>query len=154
LNSLLNQISVLIHWQAGEKDSSSNRSSNRKQSFALYAGVETIDRLRYFGQYARGYQPMVMIGVFLNSGIHVITKPIGAQIIHKFIEFCALPVLLDNYSCDSNMRLNCPFRQRTLRQSAFQRREQVDYGPPIGKVYIHSPEDLILYQLMYFGLSQ
>jgi hypothetical protein len=26
--------------------------------------------------------------------------------------------------------------------------------PPIGKVYIHSPEDLILYKLMYFGLSQ
>jgi len=41
-----------------------------------------------------------------------------------------------------------------LRQSAFQRREQVDYGPSIGKVYIHSPEDLILYKLMYFGLSQ
>jgi hypothetical protein len=41
-----------------------------------------------------------------------------------------------------------------LRQSAFQRRQQVNYGPPIGKVYIHSPEDLILYKLMYFGLSQ
>ena len=41
-----------------------------------------------------------------------------------------------------------------LRRSAFQRREQVDYGLPIGKVYIHSPEDLILYKLMYFGLSQ
>jgi hypothetical protein len=41
-----------------------------------------------------------------------------------------------------------------LRQSAFERREEVDYGPPIGKVYIHSPEDLILYKLMYFGLSQ
>lgn len=41
-----------------------------------------------------------------------------------------------------------------LRLSAFQRRQQVDYGPPIGKVYIHSPEDLILYKLIYFGLSQ
>jgi hypothetical protein len=41
-----------------------------------------------------------------------------------------------------------------LRHIAFQRRELVDYGPPIGKVYIHSPEDLILYKLMYFGLSQ
>jgi hypothetical protein len=41
-----------------------------------------------------------------------------------------------------------------LRQTAFQRREQVDYGPPIGKVYIHSLEDLILYKLMYFALSQ
>jgi len=41
-----------------------------------------------------------------------------------------------------------------LRESAFQRRELVEYGPPIGKVYIHSPEDLILYKLMYFGLNQ
>ena len=41
-----------------------------------------------------------------------------------------------------------------LRESAFQRREQVDYGPPLGKVYIHSPEDLILYKLICFGLSQ
>jgi hypothetical protein len=40
-----------------------------------------------------------------------------------------------------------------LRQSAFQRRIKVDYGPPIGKVYVHSPEDLILYKLMYLGLS-
>jgi len=41
-----------------------------------------------------------------------------------------------------------------LRQSAFRRRQRVDYGPPIGQVYIHSPEDLILYKLMYFGISQ
>jgi len=41
----------------------------------------------------------------------------------------------------------------TLRQSAFQRRVLVDYGPPIGRVYVHSPEDLILYKLMYLGLS-
>ena len=40
-----------------------------------------------------------------------------------------------------------------LRQSAFQRRVLVDYGPPIGNVYVHSPEDLILYKLMYLGLS-
>jgi hypothetical protein len=40
-----------------------------------------------------------------------------------------------------------------LRQSAFQRRVKVDYGPPIGKVYVHSAEDLILYKLMYLGLS-
>jgi len=41
-----------------------------------------------------------------------------------------------------------------LRQSAFRRRQRVDYGPPIGEVYIHSPEDLILYKLIYFGISQ
>jgi hypothetical protein len=41
-----------------------------------------------------------------------------------------------------------------LRLSAFQRRQHVDYGPPIGRVYVHSPEDLILYKLLYFSLSQ
>jgi hypothetical protein len=40
-----------------------------------------------------------------------------------------------------------------LRQSAFQRRTRVDYGPPIGRVYIHSPEDLILYKLIYLSIS-
>lgn len=40
-----------------------------------------------------------------------------------------------------------------LRQSAFQRRRRVDYGPPIGKVYVHSPEDLILYKLIFLGIS-
>jgi hypothetical protein len=41
-----------------------------------------------------------------------------------------------------------------LRLSAFQRRQRVDYGPPIGRVYVHSPEDLILYKLLYFSLRQ
>lgn len=40
-----------------------------------------------------------------------------------------------------------------LRRSAFQRRLLVDYGPPIGEVYVHSPEDLMLYKLIYLGLS-
>lgn len=48
-----------------------------------------------------------------------------------------------------------PVRQGDeLRLSAFQRRELVDYGSPIGQVYVHSPEDLILYKLIYFGPSQ
>jgi hypothetical protein len=41
-----------------------------------------------------------------------------------------------------------------LRLSAFQRRQRVDYGPPIGHVYVHSPEDLVLYKLLYFSISQ
>ncbi len=40
-----------------------------------------------------------------------------------------------------------------LRQSAFQRRMLIDFGSPIGEVYVHSPEDLILYKLIYLGLS-
>jgi len=40
-----------------------------------------------------------------------------------------------------------------LRQSAFRRRILIDYGPTIGKVYVHSAEDLILYKLMYLGIS-
>jgi len=41
-----------------------------------------------------------------------------------------------------------------LRRSAFQRRHQIDFGPPLGKVYIHSPEDLVIYKLLYFGMRQ
>ncbi|HLE52088.1 MAG TPA: hypothetical protein VI755_08490 [Anaerolineales bacterium] len=41
-----------------------------------------------------------------------------------------------------------------LRQSAFERRRLVDFGPPFGEVFIHSPEDLILYKLLYFSISQ
>jgi hypothetical protein len=41
-----------------------------------------------------------------------------------------------------------------LRQEAFRRREKIDFGPPIGKVFVHSPEDLILYKLLYFSLGR
>lgn len=41
-----------------------------------------------------------------------------------------------------------------LRISAFQRRQKVDLGMPIGEVYLHSPEDLIIYKLWYYSLSQ
>ncbi|MCY3709243.1 MAG: hypothetical protein OXG26_10125 [Caldilineaceae bacterium] len=40
-----------------------------------------------------------------------------------------------------------------LRASALQRRLLVDFGPGIGEAYVHSPEDLILYKLQYYGLS-
>jgi hypothetical protein len=41
-----------------------------------------------------------------------------------------------------------------LRHSAFKRRIKVDLGPQIGVIYLHSPEDLILYKLWYYTLSQ
>lgn len=41
-----------------------------------------------------------------------------------------------------------------FRKLAFQRRVQVDFGPGLGKVYVHSPEDLILYKMVYYSLSQ
>jgi hypothetical protein len=41
-----------------------------------------------------------------------------------------------------------------LRQSAFERRQEVDFGQPVGKVYVHSPEDLIVYKLIYFSISE
>jgi hypothetical protein len=41
-----------------------------------------------------------------------------------------------------------------LRREAFQRRLEVDFGPPIGKVYVHSPEDLIIYKLLFYSISQ
>jgi hypothetical protein len=41
-----------------------------------------------------------------------------------------------------------------LRTSAFERRRKVDLGEPLGEVYLHSPEDLIIYKLWYYALSQ
>jgi len=41
-----------------------------------------------------------------------------------------------------------------LRRTAFQRRVKVDFGTEIGEVYIHSPEDLIVYKMLYYSLSQ
>ena len=41
-----------------------------------------------------------------------------------------------------------------LRSSAFERRQKIDLGEPLGEVYLHSPEDLIIYKLWYYSLSQ
>ncbi len=41
-----------------------------------------------------------------------------------------------------------------LRASAFVRRQKIDLGEPLGEVYLHSPEDLIIYKLWYYSLSQ
>jgi hypothetical protein len=41
-----------------------------------------------------------------------------------------------------------------LRRSALARRHPAELGPPLGRVYVHAPEDLILYKLQYFSLSQ
>ena len=48
-----------------------------------------------------------------------------------------------------------PLRQGDeLRASAFKRRQKIDFGQPLGEVYLHSPEDLIIYKLWYYSLSQ
>jgi hypothetical protein len=39
------------------------------------------------------------------------------------------------------------------RETAFARRRLVDLGPPLGEVYVHAPEDLILNKLHYFNIS-
>jgi hypothetical protein len=41
-----------------------------------------------------------------------------------------------------------------LRTSALQRRQKIDMGEPFGELYLHSPEDLILYKLWYYSLGQ
>ncbi len=42
----------------------------------------------------------------------------------------------------------------TYREMALSRRRLVDLGPPLGEVYVHAPEDLILNKLRYFSISQ
>lgn len=41
-----------------------------------------------------------------------------------------------------------------FRKLAFQRRVKVDFGPVLGEVFVHAPEDLILYKMLYYSLSQ
>jgi len=40
------------------------------------------------------------------------------------------------------------------RAQALKCRLLVDLGPPLGEVWVHSPEDLILYKLRYFSISR
>lgn len=40
-----------------------------------------------------------------------------------------------------------------FREICLQRRQQVDLGPPVGEVYVHSAEDLILNKLKYYRTS-
>ena len=49
----------------------------------------------------------------------------------------------------------CPLREGDeLRTSALQRRQKIDMGEPFGELYLHSPEDLIIYKLCFYSLSQ
>jgi hypothetical protein len=42
----------------------------------------------------------------------------------------------------------------SLRATALGRRRKIDLGAPLGEVYLHSPEDLIIYKLWYFSINQ
>lgn len=41
-----------------------------------------------------------------------------------------------------------------FREINLKRRQLVDFGPPLGQAYVHSPEDLILNKLKYYAISQ
>jgi len=41
-----------------------------------------------------------------------------------------------------------------LRQATFRCKQEVDFGEPVGRVFVHSPEDLIIYKLIYFSISE
>jgi hypothetical protein len=41
-----------------------------------------------------------------------------------------------------------------FRNEAFRRRVLVDLGPGLGELYLHTPEDLIIYKLLYYSVSQ
>ncbi len=41
-----------------------------------------------------------------------------------------------------------------LRASSLARRRQVDFDPPLGRVYVHAPEDLILNKVQYYAISR
>ena len=41
-----------------------------------------------------------------------------------------------------------------FREEAFRRRLLVDLGPGLGELYLHTPEDLIIYKLLYYSISE
>jgi hypothetical protein len=41
-----------------------------------------------------------------------------------------------------------------FRATTLDRRRLIDLGPPLGTVYVHTPEDLMLNKIAYYGLSQ
>jgi len=41
-----------------------------------------------------------------------------------------------------------------FRNKAFRRRVLVDLGPGLGELYLHTPEDLIIYKLLYYSVSE
>lgn len=45
-------------------------------------------------------------------------------------------------------------RGDALRESALARRRQFDFGEQLGVLYVHAPEDLILYKLHYYSISR
>jgi len=42
----------------------------------------------------------------------------------------------------------------SFRAAALERRRLVDFGEPLGQVYVHAPEDLILNKIAYYRLSE
>ena len=40
-----------------------------------------------------------------------------------------------------------------LRASAFERRQKIDLGEQLGEVFLHSPEDLIIYKIWFYCIS-
>lgn len=42
----------------------------------------------------------------------------------------------------------------TFRQSALSRRRLIDIGEPLGEIFVHAPEDLILNKVHYYALSR
>ena len=79
--------------------------------------------------------PDIILGVLLENRTDL---PVNAIHMHSGFKADLFPVRAED----------------ELRQVAFRRRQEVDFGEPIGKVYVHSPEDLIIYKLIYFSTSE
>lgn len=112
-------------------------------------------------------EPRSTLDVDIVVDIPVEAIPVLAQELEKRAMPVPVDIILDALIANVDLPINAihaqsgfkadlyPLRPRDeLRRSALQRRASVDFGPPLGVVYVHSPEDLILYKLWYFSLSQ
>ena len=69
-------------------------------------------------------------------------------------ERSTIPLIAIHISSGFKADLYLLFPNDNLGQMAFRRRMQVDFGPHYGTLYVHTPEDLILFKLWYYRISR
>lgn len=81
---------------------------------------------------------------------------IPAEIILERYEQSEIDLPLSGVHLHSGQRADIYLLQPgdQLREEALARRRPVYLGAPLGNVYVHAPEDLILYKLRFFAISE
>lgn len=106
----------------------------------------------------------------LDVVVHIMPKQVKklSEELEKIEIYVPVEIILDNLmETRADLAINAihgasgfkaeffPLREGDeLRKTALRRKVEVDFGDELGNVFVHSPEDLIIYKLIYFGLSK